>query len=429
MQNFLQPLGLNVGVIGTQWGDEGKGKLVDAMSAHFDYICRSTGGANAGHTIYNEGKKYVFRLFPSGLLHPDTIGVIGNGTVVDPIDLIFEIKSLEETGIENIRPRVKISLHAHLVFEYHKTIDAELERRKGDKKIGTTCRGIGPTYNDKISRRGIRCEDLLDKELLKEKVFANVKFHNETLGLNVDAEEEFQKIMSVRDEIKPLLTDTRILLQEALRDGKRILFEGAQAHHLDIDHGTYPFVTSSNVSSGGIATGLGFPARKITGLIGIAKAYTTRVGSGPFPTELNDQLGEDLRAAGGEFGAVTGRPRRCGWFDAVVVRNSVEFNGLDCINLTKLDVLSGIPELKVATKYLLDGQEIRTVPTTRKANQKLEVEYITLPGWEEDLSGIKDFTDLPENARSYVTTLEKLIRCPIRAIGVGMDRQDLIFRD
>lgn len=428
MKDFLQPLGLNVGIIGTQWGDEGKGKLVDAMSAHFDYICRSTGGANAGHTIYNEGKKYVFRLFPSGLLHPNAIGVIGNGTVVDPIDLIFEVKSLEETGVTNLRPRVKISLHAHLVFDYHKAIDAELERRKGDKKIGTTCRGIGPAYNDKISRRGIRCEDLLDTELLREKVAANIAFHNDALGLELDPEAEYEKIMSVREDIKPLLCDTRIVLQEALNQGKKILFEGAQAHHLDIDHGTYPFVTSSSVSAGGIATGLGFPPRRITGLIGIAKAYTTRVGSGPFPTELEDELGEALRKNGGEFGAVTGRPRRCGWFDAVVVRNAVEFNGLDCLNLTKLDVLTGIKELKIAIKYTLDGKEIHTVPTTRKANKKLEIEYITLPGWSEDLSGIKDFTDLPENARNYVTTLEDLVRCPIRAIGVGMDRHDLIFR-
>ena len=428
MEKFLAPLGLNVGVIGTQWGDEGKGKLVDAMSGHFDFICRSTGGANAGHTIYNEGKKYVFHLFPSGLLHPNTTGVIGNGTVVDPVDLIEEIKNLEAGGITNVRPRVKISLHAHLVFGYHQAIDAEHERRKGKNKIGTTVRGIGPTYSDKISRRGIRCEDLLDTDLLKEKIEANVKFHSETLGLELDAQDEFDRVMAVREDIKPLLADTRIVLQQALRDGKRILFEGAQAHHLDIDHGTYPFVTSSNVSSGGICTGLGFPARKITGLVGIAKAYTTRVGSGPFPTELDDDLGESIRKSGGEFGATTGRPRRCGWFDAVVVRNAVEFNGLDCLNLTKLDVLSGLKEIKVATHYHLDGKEIHTVPTTRKANEKLEITYITLPGWEEDLSGIKDFTELPENARNYVTTLEELVRCPIRSIGVGMDRHDLIFK-
>lgn len=429
MQNFLSPLGPNVGIIGAQWGDEGKGKLVDAMSGYFDYICRSTGGANAGHTIYNEGKKYIFHLFPSGLLHPNTIGVIGNGTVVDPVSLISEIKNLEATGIKNVRPRVKISLQAHLVCQYHQAVDAELERRKGDKKIGTTCRGIGPTYNDKIARRGIRCEDLLDKDLLKEKIQANAAFHAETLGIDIDAEAEYERIMSVLEEIKPLLTDTRIVLQEALRDGKKILFEGAQAHHLDIDHGTYPFVTSSNVSAGGICTGLGFPARRITGLVGIAKAYTTRVGEGPFPTELNDDLGESIRKNGGEFGATTGRPRRCGWFDAVVVRNAVEFNGLDCLNLTKLDVLSGLKEIKIATSYFLDDKELHTVPTTRKANQKLKIKYITLPGWSEDLSGIKDFTDLPKNAKDYVTTIEKLVRCPIRAIGVGMDRQDLIFKD
>jgi len=426
MQDFLSQLGSNVGILGTQWGDEGKGKLVDAMSDKFDYICRSTGGSNAGHTIYTEGKKYIFQLLPSGLLHPESIGVIGNGVVISVPDFAIEIKNLEATGLK-VQQRVKISLHAHLVMDYHKQIDAELERRKGDKKIGTTCRGIGPCYEDKIARRGIRCEDLLDMELLKEKIERNCAFHADTLGLDLDPEAEFKALEGIRDFIKPMLCDTRITLLEAHEAGKKILFEGAQAHHLDIDHGTYPFVTSSSVSAGGIATGLGFPPKKIDHLIGIVKAYTTRVGSGPFPTELNNEMGEEIRENGGEYGANTKRPRRCGWFDAVVVRNAVEFNGLDSLNLTKLDVLTGLKEIKVATKYLLDGQEIRTVPTTRKANQKLEIEYATFSGWEEDLSQTKHFSDLPANAQAYVKALEAMVKCPIKVIGVGMDRNDLIF--
>lgn len=427
MQNFLSTLGPNVGIIGTQWGDEGKGKLVDAVSEHFDYICRSTGGANAGHTIYTEGRKFVFNLLPSGLLHESTVGVIGNGTVIDPVSLRAEVAQLEASGLKNILKRVKISLHAHLLFDYHKAIDAELERRKGKDKLGTTCKGIGPCYEDKIARRGIRCEDLLDTELLKEKIIANCEFHSSTLNIELDAEAEFKKIMSVREDLKPLICDTRIVLLEVMKQGKKVLFEGAQAHHLDIDHGTYPFVTSSNVSAGGICTGLGIPPKNISTLIGITKAYTTRVGSGPFPTELDDAFGDEIREKGGEYGAVTKRPRRCGWFDAVVVRNAVEFNGLDCLNLTKLDVLTGVSEIKVATQYTLDGHEIRTVPTTRKANAKLEVVYETFPGWSEDLSEAKSFADLPLNAQNYVLALGKLIRCPIKVIGVGMDRNELIF--
>lgn len=427
MQEFLARLGSNVGIIGTQWGDEGKGKLVDAMSGHFDFICRSTGGSNAGHTIYTNGVKYIFQMLPSGLLHKSSVGVIGNGVVVCAPDFIKEIENLEATGLE-VRNRIKISLHAHLVMDYHKQIDAELERRKGDKKLGTTCRGIGPCYEDKIARRGIRCEDLFDTELLQEKIERNCAFHAETLGLDLDPAKEMADLMAVREQIKPMLCDTRIVLQEALANGQRILFEGAQAHHLDIDHGTYPFVTSSSVSAGGIATGLGFPPKRIDHLIGIVKAYTTRVGSGPFPTELDNELGEQIRENGGEYGANTKRPRRCGWFDAVVVRNAVQFNGLDSLNLTKLDVLTGVKEIQVATAYFLDGKEIHTIPTTRKANQKLEIQYETFPGWDEELGGTKNFNDLPTNAQNYVKALETLVRCPISSIGVGMDREDLIYR-
>ena len=427
MQKLLKDLGSNVIILGTQWGDEGKGKLVDSFAREFDIICRSTGGANAGHTIVVDDKKYIFHLLPSGMLHPKAIGVVGNGTVVSLPELMEEIETLEASGLE-VASRVKLSLHAHLILDYHKKIDAELERRKGENKIGTTCRGIGPAYGDKIARIGIRGEDLLDKDLLREKIERNCAFHAKNLDLDLDPNAEFEAIMSVREKIKPLFCETRFFLRDQMTEGKRILFEGAQAHHLDIDHGTYPFVTSSSVSIGGVCTGLGVPPKKLTGIIGITKAYTTRVGEGPFPTELEDEMGEQIRSAGGEFGATTGRPRRCGWFDAVLVKSAVDLNGIDCINLTKLDVLSGMKELKIAKKYFLVDRELFTVPTTRKANQKLEVEYETLPGWEENLSGINNFEDLPQNAQNYIKTLEKLIDCPIRAIGTGAERNDLIFR-
>ena len=406
----------------------GKGKLIDALSNDFDLVCRSTGGANAGHTIVVDGKKYIFHLLPSCLLHEGTEAVIGNGTVISLKDLLEEIQELKDLGLKNILSRVKVSLHAHLLFEYHKAVDAELENRKGDKKIGTTCRGIGPCYGDKISRMGIRVEDLLDEENFREKVKANAAFHKQNLGIEVDVESEIKTALEAKEQLKDIFCDTRVYLSQAGKEKKKILFEGAQAHHLDIDHGTYPFVTSSNVSAGGICTGLGVPPKAIQQIIGIAKAYTTRVGEGPFPTELLDEMGTKLQKNGGEYGSTTGRPRRCGWFDAVVVRNSVEFNGVDSINLTKLDVLTGVGSLKIAKEYWLDDTRIYNVPTTQKANDKLRIEYETLPGWDEDISKVREFSDLPENAQTYVLRLEELCGCPISSIGVGMDRQDLIFR-
>ncbi len=428
MDKILNDLGQNVAIIGAQWGDEGKGKLVDSFSGHFDIVARFSGGANAGHTIVVDGRKFVFHLLPSGLLHEGTIGVIGNGTVVDLLDMAQELDDLKAAGLTDVDSRVKISLRAHVLLDYHKKIDNELERRKGDKKIGTTGRGIGPAYADKAARRGIRCEDLLDEELFVEKIRENCKLHAKLYDLDLNPEEEIAKLLEIKDRIKPLLCDTRKFLYEEIKKGKKVLFEGAQAHQLDLDHGTYPFVTSSPVSTGGVCTGLGVAPKNISGVIGIAKAYCTRVGSGPFPSEIGGEKEEDLRQRGHEFGATTGRPRRCGWFDAVAVRNSVETAGMDMINLTKLDVLSGFGEIKVATKYVLDGREIFTVPTTRKAIQKLEVEYKTFPGWEEDISQVSSFEELPENARNYVLALEKLINCPIRAIGIGMERTAIIFR-
>ena len=428
MDKILNDLGQNTAIIGAQWGDEGKGKLVDSFSGHFDIVARFSGGANAGHTIVVDGQKFVFHLLPSGLLHEGTIGVIGNGTVVDLLDMAQELDDLKAAGLGDVDSRVKISLRAHVLLDYHKKIDNELERRKGDKKIGTTGRGIGPAYADKAARRGIRCEDLLDEELFVEKIRENCELHAKLYDLELNPEEEIKKLLEIKDRIKPLLCDTRKFLYDEIKKGKKVLFEGAQAHQLDLDHGTYPFVTSSPVSTGGICTGLGVAPKNISGVIGIAKAYCTRVGSGPFPTEIGGDKEEDLRQRGHEFGATTGRPRRCGWFDAVAVRNSVETAGMDMINLTKLDVLSGFGEIKVAIKYILDGREIFSVPTTRKAMRKLEVEYVTFPGWDEDISNIANFEELPENARNYVLSLEKLIDCPIRAIGIGVERTALMFR-
>ena len=428
MKKMLSDLGNRVAIIGTQWGDEGKGKLVDALSSFFNVVCRFSGGANAGHTIVVDDKKFVFHLLPSGMLHEGTIGVIGNGTVVDLPDILKELKQLSDVGLGDVAHRVKISFRAHVLLGYHKEIDQELERRKGDKKIGTTGRGIGPAYADKTSRIGIRCEDLLDIELLEEKIRHNCEFHAKNYGLELNADEELKNLLAVREQIKPLLCDTRKYLHDEMKAGKSVLFEGAQAHHLDIDHGTYPFVTSSPVSIGGICTGLGIPPQKIEGVVGIAKAYCTRVGAGPFPTELENEYGETLRKNGHEFGATTGRPRRCGWFDVVATKNSIETAGVNIVNLTKLDVLSGMKEIQVATKYTLNGSEIFNVPTTKKNFKKLVIDYKSFPGWEEDLSDIRSFDELPKNAQKYVLALEEMIECPIRAIGVGPDRNALIFR-
>ncbi len=424
MQKFLSDLGQNVTILGTQWGDEGKGKIVDAIAGNFEIICRAIGGANAGHTIVVNEKKYIFHLLPSGLLRDGTTAIIGNGTVIDPVSLIEEIEKLGKSGID-VWDRVKISDRAHIIFDFHKKIDIELERRKGDGKIGTTGRGIGPCYSDKIGRIGIRLGEIFDKELLKSKIEKNAKFHSKIYGIEINAEKEFETIKSVSDKIKPMVCDARKLLTDAILAGQKILFEGAQGHHLDIDHGTYPFVTSSNVSIGGVFSGLGVPPKSISGVCGIAKAYTTRVGSGPFPTELENEIGDQMRKVGAEFGATTGRPRRCGWFDAVVVKNAVEINGIDSINLTKLDILTGIKEIKVATKYFQNDKEIFSVPLNFK---NFRVEYETFAGWDENLSGIKNFEDLPINAQKYVLALEKFSGAKIGSIGVGQDRNDLIFR-
>jgi adenylosuccinate synthase len=396
----------NTAIVGTQWGDEGKGKLVDALASQFDIVARSAGGSNAGHTIVVDGQKYVFHLLPSGMLHPKTIGVVGNGCVVHLPDLIDEIDDLEKTGLD-VKSRIKLSDKAHILFDYHREIDGKLEELKGGDKIGTTKKGIGPCYGDKVMRIGLRLEDIKDEVVLKEKIIKSCNFYNKTLGLELKPEEELVVILKVREQVLPLLTETRFWINEQIANGKKVLFEGAQAHHLDIDHGTYPYVTTSAVTIGGVCTGLGIPPKHIGKVIGITKAYTTRVGEGPFRTELSDELGQQIQKAGNEFGATTGRPRRCGWLDADAVRESVIINGIDEINLTKLDVLTGLSEIKVFYKG----------------------KYEKFKAWTEDISKIRNFEDLPKAAQDYVVAIEKMFGTKVGSIGVGPDREALIFRD
>jgi adenylosuccinate synthase len=396
----------NTVILGTQWGDEGKGKLVDALADEFDVVARSAGGSNAGHTIVAHGTKYVFHLLPSGLLHPNTTGMVGNGCVVHVPDLMKEIDELEKTGLE-IENRIKLSDKAHMLLDYHRVIDGRLEELRGDGKVGTTKQGIGPCYTDKAMRIGVRLGDLREPTVLREKIKTACEFHNQALDLHLDAEEEFKEVMFVQDRVLPLLDDTRLWLNEQMDKGKKVLFEGAQAHHLDIDHGTYPYVTSSSCTIGGVCAGSGVGPQKLERIIGIVKAYTTRVGEGPFRTELDDELGKKIQEIGGEFGATTGRPRRCGWLDADAVRESVVVNGITDVNLTKLDVLTGLSEIKV----WFDGK------------------YKTFKGWNEDITELRTFDELPKTAQKYVQAIEKMFGAKASSIGVGPDREALIFRN
>jgi adenylosuccinate synthase len=428
---LTKKLGQVIFVAGMQWGDEGKGKLVDILSQQYDVIARCAGGANAGHTICVEkngkSEKFVFHLLPSGILHKDKICVIGNGTVIHLPTLLEEIANLKQQGID-VGGRLKISDRAHIIFEYHKIIDGLQETSKGASKVGTTKRGIGPAYTDKCSRIGLRMGDLLSFDEFVKKLKVNVKKHTEVYGFKFDSAKEIEAHRQALEQLKDYIINTTEYLADAHQDGKTILIEGAQGAHLDIDLGTYPYVTSSNTTSGGAATGLGFPPNKINSVIGIVKAYTTRVGEGPFPTELRDTTGEKLREAGGEFGATTGRPRRCGWFDNILARNSIAINGINSLNLTKLDVLSGFESLKIGRGYKLDGKAIQFVPASLKNFAKVKVDYIEMPGWEEDISQAKKFGDLPKNAQDYVLKLEELLETPINFIGVGVNRDQIIYR-
>lgn len=431
-EDLTNKLGQVIYVAGTQWGDEGKGKLVDIMSQKYDIIARAAGGANAGHTICvnKDGKseKYVFHLLPSGVLHEGKMCIIGNGCVIHIPTLLDEIYELKEKGID-VMHKLLISDRAHIIFDYHKKIDEIQEERKGDKKFGTTKRGIGPAYTDKISRRGIRMVDLLDFNNFAKKFRANAEEKMKLFGIKIDIEEQINIYKDAVELFGPLITDTTEYLDKAYKEGKTILAEGAQGSHLDIDFGTYPYVTSSSTTSGGACTGLGIAPGRMKSVIGIAKAYTTRVGAGPFPTELKEDEGKKLRKQGAEYGATTGRPRRCGWFDAVVVKNAITVSGINSINITKLDVLTGFKTIQIGIAYDLDGEnKVSFVPASLEDFEKVQVEYIDMPGWTEDISGVKNFEDLPENAKKYILKLEEILEVPINFIGVGVHRSEMIYR-
>jgi len=427
MSKIIEKFGNVTVVLGSQWGDEGKGKLVDILSGEYDLIARATGGANAGHTIYIGDKKFVFHLIPSGMMNEGKICVIGNGVVAHIPTLLEEIDVLEKSGISTAG-RLFISDRAHLVMDYHKIVDELQETSRGDKKVGTTKRGIGPAYMDKVKRNGIRMHTLGNQELFENTVRENAKALKEVYGsrFKYDVEEELARYREYAKKIRPLLIDTSFYLNRALESGKTILIEGANGMMLDIDHGTYPYVTSSNATVGGAIAGTGIAALKLKSAIGIMKAYVTRVGAGPFPTELKNELGDQIREKGGEYGATTGRPRRCGWFDAVVGKYSCQINGYSSINLTKLDVLTGLPTLKIATSYKYNGELLKSFPSSLEVLENVEINYEEMPGWTEDLSNIKSFDSLPENAKKYVARIEELIGCKIAFIGVGVDREQMI---
>ena len=419
-------------VVGVQWGDEGKGKVVDLLAREADIIARFQGGSNAGHTLVVGGKKTIVRLIPSGVLHAGKICVIGNGMVIDPKTLVEEIDALQQQNCLTDPALLKISEIAHLIMPYHKAIDQAREKMRGAGKIGTTGRGIGPSYEDKMARVGIRFIDLLDEAVFQAKLSENLEEKNSYLRAILKEQElAFQTIFDdycrLRDRLAPHVTNTSRYLRDAISAGKKVLFEGAQGTQLDIDHGTYPYVTSSNTVAGAVCTGAGIAPQQIHNLIGISKAYTTRVGSGPFPTELFGDTGDQLRQAGGEFGTVTGRPRRCGWFDAVVVRTAARLNGIGSLALTKIDVLSGLDTLRVCTGYSYNGQQYDEVPASAHVLEGLTPIYEELPGWTEPLTDIRSLDALPANARRYVERIEILIGAPIKMISVGAGREETIL--
>jgi adenylosuccinate synthase len=416
-------------LVGAQWGDEGKGKATDLLGSRVHYVVRYQGGNNAGHTVVIGDKKFALHLLPSGILSPDVVPVIGNGVVVDPAVLLKEIDGLEAQGVNT--SKLVISANAHLITSYHVTLDKVTERFLGKSKIGTTGRGIGPTYADKVARVGIRVQDLFDEKILRAKVEGALLNKNEVLvkvfnrrAIEVDAIVE--ELLGFAERLRPHVVDTTLLLNNALDRGDVVLLEGGQGTLLDVDHGTYPFVTSSNPTAGGASTGSGIGPTRITRSIGILKAYTTRVGSGPFPTELFDEDGEALRRIGGEVGVTTGRNRRCGWFDAVIARYATRVNGLTDIFLTKLDVLSDWDEIPVCVAYEIDGVRVDELPASQTDFHHAKPIYEMLPGWKTDISGARTFEDLPKNAQDYVRFLEKISNCRISAIGVGQDRNATI---
>jgi adenylosuccinate synthase len=418
-----------VAVVGAQWGDEGKGKVVDYLASSFDFTARYAGGHNAGHTVIFNNHKFILQLIPSGILRPGKKAVIGAGTVVDPAALVAELDNLKKSGID-VRGRLFLSNRAHLIFPYHREMDKAAEAARGEAKIGTTSRGIGPAYEDKMARRGIRVCDLLDatgfRDKLQRVVAEKDAISRATFGHPLETAGLLEQYLELAAHIRGLVADTTILLNEALYAGESVLFEGAQGTMLDIDHGTYPYVTSSTALSGGISAGLGVAPTRITGVVGVTKAYTTRVGSGPFPTEMPDLDAQDLRQRGNEFGAVTGRPRRCGWLDLAVLRYAKMLNGIDSLVVTKLDVFDALPEITVCTGYRYKGELLKTVPPDCVTLAQVEPEYRTLPGWRTPTPGIRDVKDLPTAAREYLNFISGALDVEIGMISTGPDREATI---
>ncbi|MFP3982135.1 MAG: adenylosuccinate synthase [Desulfurivibrionaceae bacterium] len=423
----------NVVVVGTQWGDEGKGKIVDLLTAHADYIVRFQGGNNAGHTLVVDGKQHIFHLIPSGILYEDKQCFIGNGVVLDPAVLIEEMAELNTTGLPVTPKRLMISERTHLIMPYHKILDqgSEAAKKKGTK-IGTTGRGIGPCYGDKILRCGIKAGDLLDDELFRDRLRENIECKNRIItgeykGDPLSFDDIYAEFQDYREKLAPFINNVSVKLDEGRKAGKDILFEGAQGTQLDIDHGTYPFVTSSNVVAGNACTGSGFGPAYIDSVIGILKSYTTRVGEGPFPTELFDATGEELQKKGGEFGATTGRKRRCGWLDGVLAREAVRLNSITGLALTKLDVLSGQKNIKISTSYEAEGRSYHAMPGSIRTTEKLKPVYEEMPGWREDITAVRALEDLPAQTRDYIKRIEDFNQTPVEIISVGPGREETIL--
>ncbi len=421
----------NIVVIGAQWGDEGKGKVVNILAPHFDMVARYQGGHNAGHTVRVGERKFVLHLIPSGILHEECTCVIGNGVVIDPAAFNSETEELRQMGTE-VEGRLFISNRAHLILPHHAAIDRARENRLGADSVGTTLRGIGPVYEEKAARSGVRAGDLFYIDMLRERVRLNIETANSTLASlgadRLDVERTMDAFLDQAVKLKPFIRDTAVMINDAVRDGKSILLEGAQGTMLDLDHGTYPFVTSSSSTAGGAATGLGLAPRHISGALGIAKAYTTRVGGGPFPTELLNEKGTYLQKRGNEYGSSTGRPRRTGWFDAVVVRYSVMLNGLDALTLTKLDVLDEFDEISICVAYRRGDEQVEDMPYGATGLAECEPVYETMPGWKTTTSAITDFEQLPAPARNYINRIEELCGAPVAMVSTGPERGETIIR-
>ena len=420
-------------VLGTQWGDEGKGKIVDYLAQKADVVIRSQGGNNAGHTVVADGQSFALRLLPSGILFSEKTCIIGNGVVVNPEVLLEEIDGMVKKGVAI--SKLEVSTRAHVIMPYHIRIDEEDEKLRGDDKIGTTKNGIGPCYADKINRVGIRIGDLMDRDVFYQKLKTNLELKNRLFatyynGEGFDFEEIFTKYTALAERIHPYVKDTEYSANQYIKEGKKVLFEGAQATMLDLDHGTYPFVTSSNPTAGGACVGSGVGPRMMSNIIGVVKAYTTRVGAGPFPAEQSNKIGEYLRETGHEFGTVTGRSRRCGWFDSVVVRYAAMLNSLDYLAITRLDILDGLDTINICKGYMYKGIELKEYPESLNILQDVEPVYEELPGWKTDISGCKSYDELPENARYYVERISQLVGVPLGIVSVGPDRsQTIVLHD